>query len=72
MATASTYPGTLGIDFGPLNSACAYRVWADAQLVPLEGKVAAMPTALFFNYEDRSTHYGRDAMQQYLAGEEGV
>lgn len=30
-----------------------------------------MPTALFFNTEEHSTHFGRDAMQQYLAGEEG-
>lgn len=63
---------TLGIDFGTSNSAMAWRrAGQTAQLVPLEGKAAAMPTALFFNYEDRSTHYGRDAMRQYLAGEEG-
>ena len=63
---------TLGIDFGTSNSAMAWRrAGQTAQLVPLEGKAAAMPTALFFHYEDRSTHYGRDAMRQYLAGEEG-
>lgn len=63
---------TLGIDFGTSNSAMAWRAAGQtAQLVPLEGKAAAMPTALFFHYEDRSTHYGRDAMQQYLSGEEG-
>lgn len=63
---------TLGIDFGTSNSAMAWRsAGQTAQLVPLEGRAAAMPTALFFNYEDRSTHYGRDAMQQYLAGEDG-
>lgn len=63
---------TLGIDFGTSNSAMAWRTAGQsAQLVPLEGKAAAMPTALFFHYEDHSTHYGRDAMRQYLAGEEG-
>ncbi|MBD9400333.1 Hsp70 family protein [Comamonas sp. CMM02] len=63
---------TLGIDFGTSNSAMAWRTaGSTAQLVPLEGRAAAMPTALFFNYEDRTTHYGRDAMHQYLAGEEG-
>lgn len=63
---------TLGIDFGTSNSAMAWRsAGQTAQLVPLEGRAAAMPTALFFHYEDHSTHYGRDAMQQYLAGEEG-
>ena len=63
---------TLGIDFGTTNSAMSWRQAGQrAQLVPLEGAAQAMPTAVFFNYEDRSTHYGRDAMQQYLAGEEG-
>ena len=63
---------TLGIDFGTSNSAMSWRTAGQtAQLLPLEGRAAAMPTALFFNYEDRTTHYGRDAMQQYLVGEDG-
>ena len=63
---------TLGIDFGTSNSAMSWRTQGQtAQMVPLEGRAAAMPTALFFNYEDHTTHYGRDAMKQYLAGEEG-
>lgn len=72
MSTALTVPTTLGIDFGTSNSAAAYRVPGQtAQLLPLEGAATGMPTALFFNTEERSTHFGRDAMQQYLAGEEG-
>ncbi|MBF6629696.1 MAG: Hsp70 family protein [Comamonas sp.] len=63
---------TLGIDFGTSNSAMSWRTQGQtAQLLPLEGCAGAMPTALFFNYEDGTTHYGRDAMKQYLAGEEG-
>ena len=72
MSTALTVPTTLGIDFGTSNSAAAYRVPGQtAQLLPLEGAATGMPTALFFNTEEHSTHFGRDAMQQYLAGEEG-
>ena len=72
MAHALTVPGTLGIDFGTSNSAAAYRLAGQpARLLPLEGAATGMPTALFFNTEERSTHFGRDAMQQYLAGEEG-
>lgn len=72
MANALTVPGTLGIDFGTSNSAAAYRVMGEtARLLPLEAAATGMPTALFFNTEEFSTHYGRDAMQQYLAGEEG-
>ncbi len=71
MITAKT-PATLGIDFGTSNSAAAYRLpGKTAALLPLEGAATGMPTALFFNTEEHSTHFGRDAMQQYLAGEEG-
>ena len=64
--------GTLGIDFGTSNSAIA---WAEpqgaARLIPLEGEATAMPTAVFYNSEDLSTHFGRDAVTQYLEGAEG-
>ena len=67
-----TLDGTLGIDFGTSNSAMA---WADAgcqaRLIPLEGDAPALPTALFYNAEDHCTHFGRDAVAQYLAGTEG-
>jgi hypothetical chaperone protein len=64
--------GTLGIDFGTSNSAMA---WADvrgtSRLIPLEGQAVSMPTAVFFNAEDSHTHFGRDAVAQYLSGTEG-
>lgn len=70
--TKALTPATLGIDFGTSNSAAAYRLpGRAASLLPLEGAATGMPTALFFNTEEHSTHFGRDAMQQYLAGEEG-
>ena len=63
---------TLGIDFGTSNSAMAWRQGArTAQLLALEGGATGMPTALFFNTETQGTHFGRDAMRQYLAGEDG-
>lgn len=66
------HPGTLGIDFGTSNSAMA---WAPpggtAQLIALEGDAVSLPTAVFFNTEDHRTHFGRDAIAQYLAGTEG-
>ena len=67
-----TLQGTLGIDFGTSNSAVA---WADdqglARLIPLEGQALAMPTAVFYNAEEGSTHFGRDALAHYLGGTEG-
>ena len=65
-------PPALGIDFGTSNSAVSY-LGADglARLVPLEGDATTMPTAVFFNAEDRSTHFGREAIALYLSGVEG-
>jgi len=54
-------PGTLGVDFGTSNFAMA---WAEpggtARLIPREGEAVAMPTVVFYNAEDLSTHFGRD------------
>ncbi len=62
----------IGIDFGTSNSAIAYAPAGGlAQALPLEGTASTMPTALFYNAEDRTTHFGRDAIAMYLAGVEG-
>jgi hypothetical chaperone protein len=42
-----------------------------ASLVPLEGEALAMPTAVFYNAEDQTTHFGRDALKHYLEGTDG-
>ena len=66
------YSGTLGIDFGTSNSAVSWaNCGEDAQLIALEGDALNMPTAVFFNAEDQCTHFGRDAVAQYLSGTEG-
>lgn len=63
---------TLGIDFGTSNSAMSVRQgMGRARLIPLEGEAHTLPTALFFNAEDHRTHFGRDAVTQYLEGTEG-
>jgi hypothetical chaperone protein len=68
----TTQMGTLGIDFGTSNSALA---WAGqdglARALTMEGEAHALPTALFYNAEERSTHFGREAIELYLAGTEG-
>ena len=64
--------GTLGIDFGTSNSAMAWLgPEGTARLIPLEGEALAMPTAVFYNAEDQSTHFGRDALKHYLEGTDG-
>ncbi|MEH3085625.1 MAG: Hsp70 family protein [Xylophilus ampelinus] len=69
---ASPGAGCLGIDFGTSNSAAAWAAPGGlSRPLALEGAATALPTALFFNAEDRSTHFGRDALAHYLAGTEG-
>ncbi|AMO22094.1 Hsp70 family protein [Ramlibacter solisilvae] len=64
--------GTLGLDFGTSNSAIAF-VGPDgkARPVPLEGGEPMLPTAVFFNAEERSIHFGREAIALYLTGVDG-
>ncbi len=62
----------IGIDFGTSNSAVSYASPGEAaRLLPVEGSATTLPTALFFNAEDRSTHFGREAIALYLSGVEG-
>ena len=69
----STAVPAIGIDFGTSNSAiaCAPQGAGAARLLTVEGEHQTLPTAVFFNAEDRSTHFGRDAIAHYLAGTEG-
>ena len=68
----SSPAGTLGIDFGTSNSAMAWLgPEGRASLIALEGEALAMPTAVFYNAEDSSTHFGREALKHYLEGTEG-
>jgi len=62
----------VGIDFGTSNSAVAVAApQGPVRALPLEGEATTLPTAVFFNAEDRSTHFGREAVSLYLAGVEG-
>jgi hypothetical chaperone protein len=71
LSTATANATAIGIDFGTSNSAVACRVAGATRLLPIEGAATTLPTAIFFNAEDRSTHFGRDAIALYLAGVEG-
>jgi hypothetical chaperone protein len=64
--------GTIGLDFGTSNSALAF-VGSDgiARAVPLEADEPQLPTAVFFNAEEKRIHFGREAVALYLAGVDG-
>jgi hypothetical chaperone protein len=62
----------LGIDFGTSNSAvAAIDASGMARLLPLEDGLSMLPTAVFFNAEEKTVHFGREAVALYLAGTDG-
>jgi hypothetical chaperone protein len=60
-----------GIDFGTSNSSVALCDDKGARLLPLQDGATAIPTALFFSFDDNSTTFGREAMQRYIDRDEG-
>ncbi|WP_293368094.1 Hsp70 family protein [Nevskia sp.] len=57
------------IDFGTSNSAaCVGAAGQPPQLVALEGDRETLPTAVFFNADEHSIAYGRQAIAEYQAG----
>jgi hypothetical chaperone protein len=42
-----------------------------ARAIPMEGEEPTLPTAVFFNAEERSIHFGREAIALYLTGVDG-
>lgn len=60
-----------GVDFGTSNSTLGLVVDGRPQLVPLEGGEVTLPSALFFDFEDHTVHFGRDAISAYMEGGEG-
>ena len=59
------------IDFGTSNSAVFVGDQAQGQLVALEQGKSTMPTAVFFNAEERSIVFGRPAVSEYQAAYPG-
>jgi hypothetical chaperone protein len=60
-----------GIDFGTSNSTVGHLCPGKPELLALEEGRPSLPSAVFFNIDEGSTHFGRDAMTQYLDGYNG-
>ncbi len=60
-----------GVDFGTSNSTVGWLRPGSPTLLALEDGRPTLPSAVFFNADEDSTHFGRDAMLQYLEGYEG-
>ena len=61
----------IGIDFGTSNSTVGVSDEDGARLIALEGDHLTLPSAVFFDLEDRKVRYGRDAVAAYTAEHEG-
>lgn len=62
---------TAAIDFGTSNSSVCLASEGRIFLVPLEHGRDTIPTAVFYNAEQQSTVFGRQALSQYEEGTEG-
>lgn len=60
-----------GIDFGTSNSTVGIVENGKPRLVALEAEHVTLPSAVFFNFEDGRTYYGRRAIEDYTAHVEG-
>ncbi|UCI26002.1 Hsp70 family protein [Mesorhizobium sp. B2-8-5] len=60
-----------GIDFGTSNSTVGVIRDGRARLVALEGEQPTLPSAVFFNFEDGHTYFGRRAISDYTDSIEG-
>jgi hypothetical chaperone protein len=64
-------PTSGGIDFGTSNSTVGFIENGRPRLVRLEGEEVTMPSAVFFNFEDDRTYFGRRAISHYTDNVEG-
>ncbi|WP_315706469.1 MULTISPECIES: Hsp70 family protein [unclassified Bradyrhizobium] len=60
-----------GIDFGTSNTTIGISDPEKARLLPLEDRHLTLPSAMFFDFEDHRTHFGRSAVDHYLKGHDG-
>lgn len=61
----------IGLDFGTSNSTVAVMDRGAPRLLALEGTHATLPSAIFFDFESGTDHYGRDAIALYTDGHQG-
>jgi hypothetical chaperone protein len=60
-----------GLDFGTSNSTLALIKDGKPFLVPVDHGRSTIPSAIFYNFEDDSTRFGQEAIDEYVQGTEG-
>ncbi len=61
----------IGIDFGTSNSTVGLSDEDGTRLITLEDEQVTLPSAVFYDLEDRIIRYGRDAVSAYTAAHDG-
>jgi hypothetical chaperone protein len=61
----------LGLDFGTSNSAAGITLNGTPQVLELEPGGQTLPTALFFDFEEKTVAFGSDAAKALYAGDWG-
>ncbi len=59
---------SIGLDFGTSNSTVTICENGTPRLLPVEGQSGTIPSALFFDFENGTDHFGRDAIALYSDG----
>jgi hypothetical chaperone protein len=60
-----------GFDFGTSNSSIAMFTGNQPRLIDLQDGKTSVPTAVFFNFDNGQTYFGRQAINHYLDYDEG-
>lgn len=63
--------GICGLDFGTSNSTLSLVEAETVRMAQMEGDLPTIPSAIFFDFEEGSTHFGRDAIDIYMEAGEG-
>lgn len=63
--------GICGLDFGTSNSTLSIVESGRVRMAQMERDQPNIPSAIFFDFEEGSTHFGRDAIDIYMEAGEG-
>lgn len=62
---------SLGLDFGTANSSMAFFDKGGTGVFALDGQASAIPSTLFFDFDDNNTYVGDAAYERYYFGDKG-
>jgi hypothetical chaperone protein len=60
-----------GLDFGTSNSSVSIATSETVQLIALENGRAAIPSAIFFDFDEDTVNFGQQAIDEYVLGARG-